>query len=231
MPQTTTPTTSVPGFIGLDVETTGLDPHTDLILELGIVLFDANLVPITAESWIAAHWNALCMKGGSMTREVVDMHEESGLFDDVKSHSEGRDIIVAPSLVAKEAIAFLEKHDAVGLPMLGSSVSFDRAFLSRKMPELLDAIHYRSIDASSVRLARLATTPPDLVDDVEAAVAALADSLVLTYRATLRLPRQERRHRAIDDILRSAALADASITAPATLGRQDIYDTRGTEGS
>lgn len=203
---------AAPGFIGLDVETSGLDPVHDIILELGIVLFDAHLVPIAAESWIAAHWNALRMKADDMDTRVIAMHQESGLIDDIRDHSEGRDVIVAPSRVAVSALGFLEEHGAVGWPMLGSSISFDRGFLARKMPELLEAIHYRSIDATSVRLARLAATPAGERADVEKSILAHVESQILTDRATLGLGSEHRQHRALNDILQSAALARAAIT-------------------
>lgn len=199
------PTT--PGFIGLDIETTGLDPHTDLILELGIVLFNADLAPIARRSWITAGPRFIEYLARDMDPVVVEMHTASGLLFDIDAG-----VGVAPLEAERKAIAFLEEHDAVGWPMLGSSVTFDRGFLARRMPGLLDAIHYRSLDASSVLLAREAVTPPAAWPLARQIIMAEATSRHLGYRRELGITRPIIHHRAVDDILVSAATAHAAMT-------------------
>lgn len=138
----TTSTVRRPAFVGLDVETTGLDPKEDRILELGIVVFDDHLEPMTHRSWVTANSNDL---GEHDMDEVVQiMHKQSGLLHDIRTDDN-------PSIwhAEREAVSFLQRCGATGLPMLGCSVTFDRSMLQVWMPELLEVFHYRSLDATS----------------------------------------------------------------------------------
>lgn len=203
-----TTTYSAPGFIGLDFETTGLIPDDDIILEMGIVLFDSNLEPIAHRSWITAGARFRADIGRPLDPVVSEMHTTSGLLDEIMT-----DTGVSEFYAESSALGFLEEHGAVGWPMLGSSVSFERAFLAHRMPALGAAIHYRSLDATSVGLARLAATPAEFRASIEGVISNTVDELLISYRADLGLDRPHRPHRAIDDVLYSAALAFSAILA------------------
>ena len=134
-------------FIGLDVETTGLDAHFDIILEIGMVAFDRNLKPLGAWSSVVQHRDDhIAIR--RMGDVVQTMHRDSGLWADLVDGM-GK----PPSNVNLEARRFIERWTDKKLPMLGSSVTFDRSFLARGMPEVLEKFHHRSLDATSVKLA------------------------------------------------------------------------------
>lgn len=151
----------------LDLETTGLDASQNIILELGIQTYTAQLELIAEKSWIASdqitqdHVN-WCINGGN--DYVAEMHTRNGLFEQIlstdpssgKSHAE----------IQNEAIEWLSKFNLgknhIRLPLCGSSIHFDRKFLTAQMKELDDQFHYRNIDISSIKeLARIYN--PELV--------------------------------------------------------------------
>lgn len=193
-----TPAHRVPAYVGLDLETTGLDPSRDHILELGLIIFDANLIPIAYRSWITS--DTTSTRDDSLDPEVLGMHLASGLLGEL--HTTPGDHLAT---AVEEALEFLDAHHAQGLPMLGSSVTFDRMFLLQHAPDLLDAFHHRSLDATSVRLARMAADGVDVTEREPYVTQAGYVRRGLADR--LRVDEPLVPHRVIFDILSSAALA------------------------
>lgn len=191
-----------PAFIGLDLETTGLDAHSGVILEVGIIIFDADLMPIKARSWLT---NELVEKEAIVSAPVVEvMHEESGLWDDLKTgHTQPLRQVEA------EASAWILDAGAKSLPMLGSSITFDRMWLDHHMPQLHRMFHYRSVDATSVLLASTS-----LYDFTNATINDQQTLLVLDMLEYLN--RWDLKpHRALYDLCQSAALVKATLNAVA----------------
>lgn len=145
------------GFIGIDIETTGLDERSEEILEIGAVLFDDRLnevdyvqvVAPTRAGWMRVH-------EGQLDEFIVDMHTKSGLIDDIM-------VMEAPSSRGLgEVIGTIREWNArLGgrQPMMGSSVHFDRAFLKEHLRDLHDLFAYRNIDASSLWQMALVANP------------------------------------------------------------------------
>ncbi|MCS5479802.1 hypothetical protein NYP18_09030 [Corynebacterium sp. YIM 101645] len=185
-----------PALLGFDCETTGLDPHGAPpagLLEVGMVAFTEDLTPI-------CQWSSLVMSpaalghlaAGPIDQVVEKMHAENGLFDEIfELIPYAPAELFAPGAVAQKALAWMAENDIPrGLPMLGSSVTLDRTFLAKEMPALLDAFHYRSVDASSVRLAA-----------------------ELAAGVTVDVPEGLPAHRVIADIHASARLVRSSLDA------------------
>ncbi|AMA00234.1 hypothetical protein [Corynebacterium glutamicum] len=195
----------VPAFVGLDIETTGLDPHEGVILELGMVIFDHALQPLTARSWLLNDWED---HPGELEPVVIEMHEQSGLFLDLISAHH-------PPLSEVEAHArwWLRDNQAEHLPMLGSSITFDRTWLATHAPRLLDTFHYRSLDATSIKLAVLAQhhNSPHLTD-ITHWIDDRAGQHRDRFMEALDIPEgQKRPHRVIYDICGSAGLTIAAL--------------------
>lgn len=143
-------------LVWVDIETSGLDPNRDYILELGIVITDDNLVTLTKQdngSDLTAVFSGLvrpdcrpAVLHDSMNEFVRDMHDANGLWAELES---GRGD--AATFVEQAAIDFLTSFDALGQPMAGSSVHFDRSFIAVDMPELHRAFGYRNIDVSTLK--------------------------------------------------------------------------------
>ena len=131
-------------IVWMDCEMTGLDLVSDALVEVACVVTDSELNPIDEgiDVVIAPPPEALA----HMDQVVVDMHTESGLLP-----------LLPGGLALQDAqeilLAYLRGHLAEPrkAPLAGSSVHVDRAFLGRDMPEVLDLLHYRIIDVSSIK--------------------------------------------------------------------------------
>jgi oligoribonuclease len=147
-------------FVFVDIETTGLEVTRDELLEVGIVITDVYLNPIASFSttvWdnnaavrIAYMKHALdvgeTMHGKNYFAWVYNQHTRSGLL------AEASTMCVSPH-EADGAIAKFLKHHGInkGDPMCGSSVHFDRSFLSRFCPQTEALFSYRNIDVSTIK--------------------------------------------------------------------------------
>lgn len=163
-------------FVWVDTETTGLDysgPFPDQLLEVGIVVTDDDLSLVAAASWVIFQQHLTLMDDF-----VFQMHTKSGLMDAIYDQN----VALPLETVEQYAIEWLTQQDALGQPMCGSSIAFDRGMLGRHMPKLNDAFHYRSIDVSSFKEYFKRVFPE------------------LAYPPT---PDDQKAHRASDDILAS----------------------------
>jgi oligoribonuclease len=131
----------------IDLEMTGLDPVSDVILQAALIVTDAALDPL--EEFVCDIWQpdeALAR----MTPFVRDMHEKTGLLARVqKSRLE----LGMAERMLLERVAGWCPYPAV---MCGNSIGQDKRFIERHMPGLNGFFSYRVVDVSSVKiLARL----------------------------------------------------------------------------
>lgn len=136
-------------FVFIDLETTGLEPKGGLILEAAIVLTDNNLREIDALNIVVPHKSSTL--SAALDDYVLKMHTDNGLLNDIEKLSKvsgGSE--VAHTILDSEVMRFLSQHDIHGIPMSGSSVAFDRAWISEHLTLSAQAFHYRNIDVSSM---------------------------------------------------------------------------------
>lgn len=130
----------------IDIETTGLDPHYDKILEIGFVITDLDMNILSKNSWVVLNKLSDTFIH-NMDDIVSDMHEKNKLFEECNSLGVAR-----PWHQIEDEIKFwLMGNGANQQPLCGSSVAFDRGFLKAQAPELDLFFHYRSIDISSLK--------------------------------------------------------------------------------
>ena len=131
-------------LVWIDLEMTGLNPDSERIIEIATVVTDANLnVLAEGPSLAIKQSNSLLQKMDKWNRE---QHGKSGLIDRVKEST------VSESEAMNLTIEFLLKWVNKGeSPMCGNSISLDRRFLIKYMPELEQVFHYRNIDVSTVK--------------------------------------------------------------------------------
>lgn len=128
----------------LDLETTGLDPETCVILEIATVVTDAELNILATGPDLVIHHPPEVLAG--MDEWAKKQHEASGLLTAVRESQ------VTLAAAEEATLAFLSEHCPPGAcPLAGSSVCLDRRFLVRYMPKLHAFLHYRHVDVSTVK--------------------------------------------------------------------------------
>lgn len=128
-------------LIWLDMEMSGLSPDTDLILELAVVITDANLNVLGESPVLVVHQSDAVLDG--MDAWNKSTHARSGLIDKVKAST------LDEAAVTLQMIEFLKQFVAAGKsPMCGNSICQDRRFMARYMPDLEAYFHYRNLDVS-----------------------------------------------------------------------------------
>lgn len=142
------------GVLWLDLETTGLDPQQDQILEIYAELDVHGQRAVTrAEAAIA-----IGPKGSERLRgnEYVEkMHNDSGLLR--LCYSAGF------SLEAVETSIVRALHGCSKLLLAGNSIHFDLGFIRAQMPRLAALLHHGVLDVSSIaRFAESLGVPPFL---------------------------------------------------------------------
>lgn len=133
----------------VDIETTGLDPKKDKILQVAIVIVDKKLEEAARFEWIFEYdedeTSDLKFFSGPY---VTEMHEKTGLWDRIQS-------VEAVSLkrVDRElhqVLSFLQGDGDYLIQIAGNSVRFDRDFLYEQMKRSKKLLSHRVIDISAV---------------------------------------------------------------------------------
>ncbi len=131
-------------LVWIDCEMTGLDVERDVLVEIAVIVTEADLTPL--DEGIDVIIRATPEQLASMDPFVVNMHTESGLLPLIPG---GVDVAEAEERV----LAYVRQHvpEARKAPLAGSSVYVDRMYLARQMPALDAHLHYRLVDVSTVK--------------------------------------------------------------------------------
>lgn len=131
-------------LIWIDMEMSGLNPDTDRILEVALVVTDARLETVAEAPVLVVHQPAAVLD--AMDEWNKSVHARSGLIDRVKAAT------LSEAEAEARMLAFLAEHVPPGVsPMCGNSVHQDRRFLSRYMPQLEAHFLYRNLDVSTLK--------------------------------------------------------------------------------
>ncbi|HNT38677.1 MAG TPA: oligoribonuclease [Rubrivivax sp.] len=131
-------------LVWIDLEMTGLDPFQDRIIELAVIVTDANLSLRVEGPVIAVHQSDAVLD--AMDAWNKGTHGKSGLIERVKASH------IDEAQAEAEVIAFLRRCVPAGKsPMCGNSICQDRRFLARLMPRLEAYFHYRNLDVSTLK--------------------------------------------------------------------------------
>jgi oligoribonuclease len=131
-------------LIWLDMEMTGLEPDSDLIIEVAVVVTDLHLNVLAEGPVFAIHQSDEALD--KMDAWNKGTHGRSGLIDRVKAST------VTEAQAEEELIAFLKQWVPAGKsPMCGNSICQDRRFMARGMPKLEAFFHYRNLDVSTLK--------------------------------------------------------------------------------
>ncbi len=131
-------------LIWLDMEMSGLNPDSDRILEVAMVVTDSNLNTVAeAPVWVVHQADEVLERMDAWNNAT---HGKSGLVERVKAST------FAEMDVEQLAVDFLRQSvPANASPMCGNSICQDRRFLARYMPRLEAHFHYRNLDVSTLK--------------------------------------------------------------------------------
>ena len=135
---------SADNLIWIDLEMTGLDPATDVIIEIATVVTDPHLAVLAEGPAIAIHQPDTLL--AAMDDWNTQHHGASGLTERVRNSA-------ASTADAEQAtLEFLQDWVPRGAsPMCGNSICQDRRFMARLMPQLKAWFHYRNLDVSTLK--------------------------------------------------------------------------------
>jgi oligoribonuclease len=128
----------------IDMEMTGLQPDADRVIEIAMLVTDAQLNVLATGPVLVVY----------QPQEVLDAmdawnkstHAKTGLIERVRAST------LSEAEVELQALAFLAAHVPPNAsPMCGNSICQDRRFLARWMPRLEAHFHYRNLDVSTLK--------------------------------------------------------------------------------
>src|SRR3981189_1808874 len=124
---------------------TGLGPKTDRLVEIAVLVTDADLNILGDGIDVVIHADDAVLS--AMIPVVTEMHTRSGLIEEVRTST--IDVAAAEDL----ALDYIRTHvkQAKTAPLAGNSIATDRGFIARDMSRLDDYLHYRMIDVSSIK--------------------------------------------------------------------------------
>ncbi len=162
-------------LVWVDLEMTGLDPATCHIVEVAVLVTDGELGVVAEGPELVVHQPDDVL--AAMPPVVRDMHARSGLTEQIRRST--------TSLAQAEdaVLAFLTEHvTPKNAPLCGNSVWKDKQFLEKYMPRVMEHLHYRIVDVSTIKELAARWYPP-----------------------SMQMPKKAEKHRALEDIKESIA--------------------------
>jgi oligoribonuclease len=156
---------------------TGLDTLNDTIIEIACIITDKDLNIVQKSKNLVIHKPTETMD--KMGEWCTQHHKNSGLSDQVLKST------ITTSQAEQEILSLIKSHIPIAksAQLAGNSVHMDKVFLQREMPKIIEYLHYRIVDVSTIKeLARR------------------------WYLAEYKnIPKKKEMHRALDDIEESIA--------------------------
>jgi oligoribonuclease len=134
----------LPFLVWVDCEMTGLNTERDALVEIAVLITDAQLNVIGEGVDKVIRCDQTKLDG--MNEVVRSMHQESGLLLEIPN---GCTLDEADQAIYE----YLTKYEVTPgkSPLAGNSVYMDRMFISRDLPKLNSFLHYRTIDVSTIK--------------------------------------------------------------------------------
>ena len=132
-------------LVWLDLEMTGLDVRRHVIVEIAVLVTDAALTPLDDGIDLVVHQPDTAL--AEMDDYVRNMHTRSGLILEIEAST------TTLADAGRQALEYVHAHvdSPETAPVCGNSIGVDRRFLDTYLPDLDGALHYRSIDVSTLK--------------------------------------------------------------------------------
>ena len=131
-------------LVWLDCEMTGLNPQEHRVIEIALVVTNADLSLRVEGPVIAIHQSDEEL--AKMDAWNRNTHGRSGLTERVKASQ------IDEAAAQAEVLRFMKRYvPKAKVPMCGNSIGQDRRFLARYMPDLEAYFHYRNVDVSTLK--------------------------------------------------------------------------------
>jgi oligoribonuclease len=132
-------------LVWIDCEMTGLDPTSDVLLEIATIITDYDLEIVARGPVLAIRASeARLQRMNAWNRRT---HKQSGLLARVRQEG------VSVAAAERQTLGFVRRYCyAHTAPLCGNSIGQDKRFLIRYMPELARFLHYKVVDVSSIKV-------------------------------------------------------------------------------
>lgn len=131
-------------LVWIDCEMTGLDLTKDALVEVAVLVTDAELQVLGEGVDVVIRPPDEAVLG--MGEVVRAMHTSSGLLEALPTG-------LAMEEANEQILAYVRTWvpEPRKAPLAGNTVHMDRLFLARDLPELEGHLHYRNVDVSSIK--------------------------------------------------------------------------------
>ncbi|KAL0073320.1 ribonuclease H-like domain-containing protein [Phycomyces blakesleeanus] len=131
-------------LVWIDCEMTGLDIQKDCLIEIAVLITDGELNVVAEGPELIIHQPRHVMD--SMNEWCIEHHGASGLTRSVLESK------ISTAEAHQRVVSFLKEHIPAGVaPLAGNSVHADKRFLEKEMPEVVEHLHYRIVDVSTIK--------------------------------------------------------------------------------
>ncbi|MBW2223333.1 MAG: oligoribonuclease [Deltaproteobacteria bacterium] len=135
---------SMSAIVWMDMEMSGLEPETERILEVAVLVTDGELKVVAEGPNLVLHQPDAVLE--AMDEWNTSHHGQSGLTKRV------RESTIDETQASAALLAFLAEHTKKRkAPLAGNSIHQDRRFVARYLPEVEDWLHYRNVDVSTIK--------------------------------------------------------------------------------
>lgn len=139
-------------LLWLDMETTGLDPQRDRVLQVAYIITDplGNLLKPPIETKIR-HPEGKALR--QMASPLVQrMHDKTGLWARLDNQEANAPLHLLDGLILKE-IQEYARDNRERIRLAGNSIRLDLNFMAVHMPKTYGHLHYKSLDVSALAYA------------------------------------------------------------------------------
>lgn len=131
-------------LVWVDMEMSGLVPERDRVLEVAVVVTDAELNVLAEAPVYVVHQPDEVLDAMDSWNKFT--HGKSGLVDKVRAST------FTEAEVEARILEFLKPIVPAGVaPLCGNTVHQDRRFMNRYMPAFDAYLHYRIVDVSTLK--------------------------------------------------------------------------------